>query len=383
MSIYQEEHRIFQDSVKKFSEKHILPNVDAWEEKGMFPSSIFKDLGKEGLLGILMEEEWGGVGGDLVLASAWCEAFGSVPATGFVVAVNMHSLVILPAIQRYGSPELKEKWLPGGVKGDLVGAYAFTEPGAGSDLSRLETRAVPDGDDYIINGSKIFITNGARADFVIVLTRTDKDAGYNGFTSFLVDTKLPGFSVSRTLDKYGWYSSDTAELNFEDVRVPKSAILGTLGAGWKQSMANLEWERLMLSLTSLAGAKQCLSDTISYIKDRKLFGKTLADFDYTQAVIAEMWATLEASEASCHKGIKSLVAGENCSTEVSLTKIFVCEEAIKIADRCLQLHGGYGYTTEYSPERWLRDLRLNTIGGGTTEIMARIAAKDLFSEKSA
>jgi len=254
----------------------------------------------------------------------------------------MHSLVILPAVQRYGSQELKEKWLPKGVAGELVGAYAFTEPGAGSDLSRLETKAVKDGNEYVINGSKIFITNGARADFVIVLCRTDKEAGYDGFTSFVVDTTLPGFQVSRTLDKYGWHSSDTAELSMADVRVPESAILGKLGNGWKQSMANLEWERLMLSLTSIAGARQCLADTVGYIKERKMFGRTLSDFDYTQALVAEMWSTLEASEASCYRGLEMLIGGEKCRKEVSLTKIFVCEEAIKIADRCLQLHGGYG-----------------------------------------
>ncbi len=378
MSFYSEEENIFQTSIDRFSEKEILPFIDSWEKDEHFPDNIFKKLGEQGFLGILIEEEFGGIDGDLKLAAAWCEAFAKVPAVGFTTAINMHSLVIMPALQRYGSDYLKKTWLPGGVEGSKIGAYAFTEPDAGSDLTNIKTRAVKDGNEWILNGSKIFITNGARAHFVIVLAKTNPEAGYNGYSSFVVDTTLPGFSVNRKLDKLGWHSSDTAEISFSDLRLPENSLLGDEGKGWFQSMSSLEWERLMLSLNSLGGARQCLKDTIVYTNQRKVFGKTLASFDLSQQFLADMKNSLQLSEASCHRSLGLLLAGKKCRKEVSLTKLFVCEEAIKVADRCLQLHGGYGYTTEFSPERWLRDLRLNTIGGGTSEIMARIAAKEIF-----
>jgi len=291
----------------------------------------------------------------------------------------MHSLVIMPALQKYGSAKQKSRWLPGGVEGKLIGAYAFTEPDAGSDLTRIRTKAVKTGSGWKLDGSKIFITNGARAQFVIVLAKTDPDAGYDGYSSFIVDTSLPGFSVSRKLDKMGWHSSDTAELSFQEMELPEDALLGQVGQGWYQSMSSLEWERIMLSLNSLAGARQCLEETIQYVNDRSMFSQRLSNFDLTREFLAEAWTDLNLCEASCRRSLNLLLAGKDCRTETSLTKLFVCERAIEIADRCLQLHGGYGYTTEFKPERWLRDLRLNTIGGGTSEIMARIAGKGLFA----
>ncbi len=378
MSIYQEEHSIFQQSISRFSEKEVLPYVDSWEKDGNFPSSIFKTLGDQGFLGMRLGEEWGGVDGDYYLAGAWCEEFGRIPAVGFTVAVNMHALVITPTVQKFCTPELKKAWIPKAIAGEAIGAYAFTEPGAGSDLSSIRTKAVADGDDYVINGSKIFITNGARAHFVLVLAQTDPTKGYDGYSTFLVDTSLPGFSVSRKLDKLGWHCSDTAELNFVDVRVSKSALLGELNKGWYQAMQSLEWERLMLTLGAIGGAEQCIKETITYINDRKVFGKSVGSFDHSRELLADLWSKLQAGRSFAHHCLKLLQEGERCRREVSLVKLFVCELAITIADRCLQLHGGYGYTTEFPPERWLRDLRLNTIGGGTTEIMAQVAVKELL-----
>ncbi len=379
MAYYNEEEKIFQRSISKFLEQQVLGNVDEWEENHHFPDEIFPKLGAQGFLGVLIDEEYGGAGGNLRLASAWCEEFGKTPSIGFTTAVNMHSLVILPAIQRYGSKQQKSRWLPGGVEGNIIGAYAFTEPDAGSDLTRIRTKAEKTADGWKLNGSKIFITNGARADFVIVLAKTDPDAGYNGYSSFIVDTSLPGFSVSRKLDKMGWHSSDTAELSFSEMHLPDEALLGKVGQGWYQSMSSLEWERIMLSLNSLAGARQCLKETVTYVNERSMFGQTLSSFDLTKEYLAEAWTDLNLCEASCHRSLNLLLKGKDCRTETSLTKLYVCERAIEISDRCLQLHGGYGYTTEFGPERWLRDLRLNTIGGGTSEIMARIAGKGLFS----
>lgn len=381
MSIYQDEHLIFQKSIRKFCEKGILPHIDLWEEIGFFPSNVFEKLGDEGFLGILLDEKWGGVAKDLSFAAAWCEEIGRIPAVGLAIAVNMHSLVICPALQRFGSDEAKEKWLSLATEGKAIGAYAFTEPGAGSDLSNIQTKAVKDGDYYIINGSKTFITNGARASFILTLTKTDPAAGYEGFTTFVIDTSAPGFSVSRTLSKLGWHCSDTAELVFEDLKVHKSMILGDLGQGWNQAMRSLEWERLMLTLTAIAGASSCLEDTIKYTNQRKVFGKYLSALPQTRELLADLSSRLSAGRALCHRCLDGLMKGEDVRVMVSVAKLSICELAIHIADRCLQLHGGYGYTTEFKPERWLRDLRLNTIGGGTSEIMAKVAVKELSQSK--
>ncbi len=378
--LHSEEHRIFQYSLRKLVEAELLPHVDKWEEQHSFPDSVFETLGRNGFLGILIDEKWGGVGGDYSLASAWCEEWGRLPSVGLTTGINMHSLVILPTVQRLATESAKERWIRAGVEGKAIGAYAFTEPGAGSDLTEVRTSAAKDGDGWVLNGSKIFITNGERADFVLVLAKTDPKKGYDGFTTFLVDTALPGFSVSRTLSKLGWHSSDTAELVFTDLRLGADAVLGQVGQGWHQAMGSLQWERLMLSLGALGGASACLEGTVRYVNDRKVFGKPVAAYDNTREVLAGLYSRLEAARAYCHRCVRLLQAGERCRKESSLCKIYTCELAIEVADRCLQLHGGYGYTTEFRPERWLRDLRLNTIGGGTSEIMARIAAKEIESQ---
>lgn len=378
MSLYLSEHTLFQSSVKSFCEKEIIPYLSAWEEKKSFPSDIFKSFAREGFLGILVSEEWGGLGLDYLYAAAWCEQFGRVPSLGFTTAVNMHSLVITPTLVRFGSQSEKEKWAAKAVSGEVIGAYAFTEPNAGSDLSGIRTKAVRDGSDFIISGSKIFITNGDRADFVLVLARTNPDAGYNGFTTFVVDTGLPGFSVPRTLDKLGWHCSDTAELVLDGVRVPESSILGKEGEGWKQAMGSLEWERLMLSLLSISGASQCLEDTYVYVNDRKVFGSTVGAIPRNMDELCTLQAKLEHARSLAYTSVRLLQSGKPCRREVSALKKYACELAIEIADACLQLHGGYGYTTEFLPERWLRDLRLNTIGGGTSEIMERVLVREMW-----
>lgn len=378
MSIFTEEHRLFQNSIRRFAEREILPYVNAWEDSRDFPSELFRKLGAAGFLGTLIEEKWGGVGGDYLLAASWCEEFGRIPAVGLTTGVNMHALVCSPALQRFGTEAAKEAYLGRAVSGEAIGAYAFTEPGAGSDLTQVQTSAKKDGSGYRINGSKIFITNGARADFILVLTKTDPSKGYKGFSTFLIDTKSPGFSVSRKLSKLGWHSSDTAELVFDNVYVPDEMLLGQVGEGWTQAMQSLEWERLMLSLAALGGAEKCLEDTVRYVNDRKLFGTTVGSLDSSQEMLTSLWARLQAARAYCHSCLNLLLQQVRCRKEVSLCKINVCEMAIELADRCLQLHGGYGYTTEFLPERWLRDLRLNTIGGGTTQVLAKVAAAEIF-----
>lgn len=374
--IYKE-YEAFIDSTWRFLEAEIAPEIDEWEKAGYFPDELFTRLGDQGYLGILIDEKYGGIGGDYLMAGAWCEVFGKLRAVGLTTAVNMHSLVISHALQKYGSEVSKDEWLPRSVSGKTIGAYAFTEPGAGSDLAQILTKATKSANGWTINGAKTFITNGARADYILVLTKTDSAAGYKGFTTFVVDTSLPGFTVSKKLDKLGWRSSDTAELTFENVEVPDHCVLGEVGQGWIQAAKNLNWERVMLTLLSLAGAKECMADTVRYADDRKAFGVPLQDISIIKGYLTEMRRRIALGEALIHDVLTKVNSGIDCRIEVALAKRKVCDDAVWIADKCIQIHGGYGYTTEFSPERWWRDLRLMPIGGGTSEIMAEIVCKEV------
>jgi acyl-CoA dehydrogenase len=374
---YYSDHEPFIDSVKKLIEQDLAPHVTSWEKSSRFPNEVFTLLGRQGFLGILLSEQYGGVGGDYKLAGAWCETFGEVPSVGLTVAVNMHSLVISHGLEKFGSEDAKSYWLPKAVTGEAIGAYAFTEPGAGSDLARIRTVATKQKNRWKINGTKTFITNGARADFILVLTKTDPSAGYGGFTTFVVDAKATGFKVARTLDKVGWHASDTAELVFEDVEVDESAILGNLGEGWGQAAANLNWERLMLTLTSLAGARMCYQASLKYSTEREAFGKKIGAFGSIKRYLTEMQRKIHLGESLAHHALDLLLSGKDCRTFVAMAKRMVCDDAVWIADKAIQIHGGYGYTTEFSPERWWRDLRLMPIGGGTSEIMSNIVAKEM------
>lgn len=371
------EHENFYDSVVKYMQENVASRIDEWEHKGRFPDELFKELGAQGYLGLLIPEAYGGVGGDYKLAAAWCEAFGTVHAVGLTTAINMHSLVISYALARYGTEEAKQRWLPKAVTGEKIGAYAFTEPGAGSDLARLRTKAEQKNGKWVINGSKTFITNGARADFILVLARTDPQAGYKGFTTFVVDTKSPGFKVARTLSKVGWLSSDTAELVFENVEVEDYCILGKLGEGWTQAANSLNWERVMLTLTSLSGSRECLKASLKYADERQAFGKKISELGQISDYLYLMANRIFSGEALTYEALKLLSEDRDCRVQVALAKRLVCDDAVWIADRAMQIHGGYGYTTEFSPERWWRDLRLMPIGGGTSEVMANIVAKSL------
>jgi acyl-CoA dehydrogenase len=374
---YYGEYEAFIDSVTKLVHQELIPKVARWEAERFFPNDVFNLLGDQGYLGLLISEEYGGVGGDYKMAGAWCEAFGELASVGLTVGVNMHSLVISHALEKFGTESAKQHWLPKAVKGEAIGAYAFTEPGAGSDLASIRTTATKHGSRWKINGSKTFITNGARADFILVLTKTDPTAGYKGFTTFLVDTKSKGFKVSKTLHKLGWHASDTAELSFEDVEVDESCVLGKLGEGWGQAASNLNWERLMLTLTSLAGARMCLQASTRYASERKAFGRTIGEFGDIAEYLQEMERRIQLGEALAHRALDELCSSKDCRPLVAAAKRMVCDDAVWIADKAIQIHGGYGYTTEFLPERWWRDLRLMPIGGGTSEIMTNILRKEL------
>jgi acyl-CoA dehydrogenase len=375
-SNYYKDHELFIESVRRFLASKVDPFVDQWEQAGYYPDEIYRALGEHGFLGLLIDEEYGGTAGDYSLAGAWCEAFGEVRSHGFVVGVNMHSLVVSYALNKYGSSQAKAKWLPAAVTGEAIGAYAFTEPGAGSDLASLRTKAEFVNGRWILNGTKIFITNGARANFVLVLARTDPSAGYKGFTTFVVDTKAKGFKVNRTLDKLGWRSSDTAELFFDNVELEEHQVLGIVGDGWIQASEGLNWERMMLTLTALGGARAAFRSALRYSRERSAFGRKIGEFDFQAEQLKQMYARLVFGEALSHRALSLLIEGRSARVEVSLAKRLVCDDALFIADQGIQIHGGYGYTSEFPAERWWRDLRLMPIGGGTSEIMASVAQKE-------
>ena len=372
---YFKDQEVFIQNIKKLCNKELNPNLKKWEKDELFPNSVFTTLGKEGYLGLLLPEKYGGVDGDYKLAGAWCETFGEVCAVGMTVGVNMHSLVVSHALSMYGSKSMKDKYLPSAVLGEKIGAYAFTEPGAGSDLQSISTKAIKKDNKWIINGSKTFITNATRDGFLLVLTKTKWDAKPYEFTTFVVDANNPGFRVSSKLDKLGWRSSDTAELVFDNVEVDDSAILGKIGQGWSLAMKNLNWERLMLVLTTLGAVKQCYSECLEYVKDRKAFNQRVIDFDYSKMLLNKMYLKIKQGEALSYKALDDFCDGKDCRLLVALAKRKVCDDAVWIADKSIQFHGGYGYTKEYNPERWWRDLRLMPIGGGTSEIMAQVASK--------
>lgn len=374
---FYREHAVFIESVERFIGAEITPHVDQWEEQDGFPDSIFRTLGQAGYLGLLIPEQYGGAAGDYRLAAAWCETFGKVPSVGFTVAVNMHSLVISYALAKYGSGAAKERWLADAVAGRAIGAYAFTEPGAGSDLANIRSNARRQGEKWILNGAKTFITNGARANFVLVLAKTDASAGYKGFTTFLVDSSLPGFSVNRTLDKLGWRASDTAELSFSDVELDADCVLGAVGEGWRQAVGNLNWERMMLTLTALGGGRACYEAALRYSSERSAFGRSIGEFGAIRDYLQRMQQLLLLGEAQAHRALKLMEDGVECRFDVAAAKRLICGDMVWIADRAIQIFGGYGYTREFPAERWWRDLRLMPIGGGTDEIMGNIAAKEL------
>ena len=281
----------------------------------------------------------------------------------------------MPAIARFGTTEQKQKYIIPGIKGEKVGALAVTEPDAGSDVAGIRTRAVRDGDEYVINGAKTFITNGVRADFHIVAVKTDPETGARGISQIIVEKGTPGFAVTRKLDKLGWRASDTAELSFEDVRVPVENLLGRENKGFYQIMHGFQEERLVMATGSAAAAQHCFDITLEYAKERKAFGKPIGSFQVIAHRFAEMLMEIEAARSLNYTTLWKYINGQEVMKEVAMCKVLSCETAVSVADRCIQIHGGYGYMMEYEVQRHWRDQRIQPIGGGTSEIQKEIISK--------
>jgi acyl-CoA dehydrogenase len=380
MKIFNEQHEMFRQAVRSFVEKEVEPHVEEWEQAGQIPKSIWPRMGTLGFLGVEYEEKYGGGGADFLTTAVLCEEAARSRCAAFAMALGVHTDMASPHLYWTGSEALKEKYLPGICRGEKLTAIAVTEPGGGSDVAAIRTGAVRDGGDYVLNGSKMFITNGVMADIFFVAARIesgDREKRHKGISMFLVERNTPGFAVSRKLDKMGNRASDTAELAFQDMRVPAENLLGREGVGFYEVMRVFQRERLVAGLHAVAGCGRALEDTIAYVKQRHAFDGPLSGKQVVRHKLADLATLIEASRWLTYAACLKFQGGEEAVKEISMVKLFTGEMAQKVAYDCVQLHGGYGYMREYPIERFFRDIRLLTIGGGTSEIMKEIIAKQM------
>ncbi len=379
MGIYTEEHEMFRKALRKMLDKEAYPYFEQWEKDRDIPREFWLKLGENGFLCPMVSEEYGGLALDFGYSAILTEELERVGA-GLASGISLHSDIVTPYIEAYGTTAQKEKWLPKSVTGEYISAIAMTEPGAGSDLAGIQTTAKKDGEFYILNGEKTFITNGIHADYVVVVCKTDPQASpaYKGVSLLIVDNGTPGFKRGKKLDKIGMHSADTGELIFEDVRVPVENLLGEENRGFYYLMEKLQQERLIVAIETQIEAECCLQLTVDYVKERKAFGSRIADFQNTQFKLAEMATEIELGRTYVDSLIEKHIAGKDIVKEVSMAKWWISEMAKRVVADCLQLHGGYGYMEEYEIARRYRDIPVAAIYAGTTEIMKGIIAKQIL-----
>lgn len=374
-TLFEEEHELFRETVRDFMNREVVPNHAQWEKDGIIPREIWKKAGDLGMFAMSVPEEYGGIGlTDFRFNVVVIEEIIRAGASG--LGFGLHNDVMAPYFVDLTDDEQKARWLPGFVSGELITAIAMTEPGAGSDLQGIRTTADKDGGDYVLNGQKTFITNGINSDLVVVVAKTDPAAGARGTTLFVVERGMPGFERGRNLDKIGLKAQDTAELFFDNVRVPAANRLGAEdGQGFFQLMANLPQERLSIAVVAVAAAEAVLASTIDYCRTRQAFGRNLGSFQNTRFVLAELATEVEIARLFVDTCVTSLNAGTLTAVDAAKAKWWTTELQNKVIDRCLQLHGGYGYMTEYPVAKAWLDARVQTIYGGTTEIMKEIIGR--------
>jgi alkylation response protein AidB-like acyl-CoA dehydrogenase len=375
-TVFEAEHEALRETTRQFIESELVPNAEKWESERIVDRSAFVAAGKYGLIGFNMPEEYGGGGSydfrfNAVIDEELARYGGPAPS------LTLQNDVVAPYFKHLSNDEQLKRWMPGIASGETIVAIAMTEPGAGSDLAGIRTSAVRDGDDWIINGSKTFISSGINCDLVVVVCRTDPEAGHKGFTLLVVERDMDGFSRGRKLDKMGLHAQDTSELHFENVRVPSANVLGQEGRGFYHLMQNLPSERLSIAISAIAGARETWRQTVQYAKDRKAFGQPIGSFQHNRFLLAEMDTELDVSEQYIDRCLQGVVEGELTAVEAAKAKWWCTETAKKIIDGCVQLHGGYGYMMEYRVARDYVDSRIQTIFGGTTEIMKEIIGRDL------
>ena len=377
-TLFNSDHETFRDTVRKFLEAEAVPNNEEWEKQGVVPREIWLKAGEQGFLCPMVKEQYGGIEADFLYSVVINEEISRLGLTG--IGWGLHTEIVAPYIQNNGSEFLKEKYLPKMVTGECIGAIAMTEPGAGSDLQGVKTTAVKQGDPYVLNGSKTFITNGQNADIVIVVAKTDPSKGAKGISLFVVDCDSEGFEKGTNLKKVGMKAQDTSELFFQDVKVPAENLLGEEGMGFIYLMKELPQERLGISIGGLAMAESALEQTIQYVKERKAFGKSIADFQNTQFKIAEMHTKLEVARSYVDRCLELHLKKELDIPTAAAGKYYITDLQCEVIDECLQLHGGYGYMWEYPIARMFADSRVQRIYGGTNEIMKTIIAKAVLAD---
>ncbi len=376
MSFFREEHEIFRKTVHDFLDKEIIPHVEKWEKDELFPSQVFRRCGELGFLSAHYPEDVGGHGGDWWYAAAWAEALVRSRCAGLAMGLLVQSDMATPIIGELGTREQKDEFLAPALRGEKIAALGVSEPGCGSDVASIRTTARKVEGDYIINGSKCWITNGTRADFITLAVRTGAEgSGFGGISLLTFPTDVKGFKVTRKIAKMGNHASDTAELSFEDCRVPQRYLLGQENHGFYYIMMNFQGERLVAAVGAVAGAQQCLDATIKYTQERTAFGRPILKFQVWRHTFAELATEIEAARWLTYRAVDLFNRKQEAVKEITMAKLFAGELACKVADRCLQAHGGFGYAEEFPISRYYRDVRLITIGGGTSEIMKEILSK--------
>jgi citronellyl-CoA dehydrogenase len=373
-TFFTQDHDIFRKSFREFIDKELRPHVDEWEKAELFPREVFTKMGKLGYLGLSFPEDVGGSGGDYWYSVVYGEELTRTGSAGLNMSLMVQTDMATPIIAAIGTREQKDEFLAPAIRGERIAALGVSEPGAGSDVAGIRTTARKVGGDYIINGAKTFITNGTRADFITLAVRTGPE-GYGGVSLILFPTDTPGFKVTRKLKKIGNHASDTAELSFEDCRVPTRYLLGEENQGFYYIMMNFQGERLIAAVASVAGSQLAIDESLAYGRERQAFGRPIMKYQVWRHEFTQMLTDLEAGRWLAYRACDLFNRKQDAVKEISMAKLYCGELAVRIVDRCLQFHGGYGYMDEFPISRRWRDIRLITIGGGTSEIMREIIAK--------
>jgi citronellyl-CoA dehydrogenase len=370
------EHEAFRDTVRKFTADELRPRAREFDAAGRIDKTLFKKMGDLGMLGLRYDPEYGGAGLDWSFSAVMHEELGRSDNAGATLAISVHTEMATPSLAQFGSEELKQQYLVPAIAGETVSAIAVTEPDAGSDVSGVKTRAVRDGDEWVIDGSKIYITNAANADWLCLLAVSDPDAGYGGFSQIVVPTDLPGVRYD-LLDKIGLWGSDTGQFFFEGVRVPLANTIGEVGRGFQQQMMQFQHERLVACVSTLSSMELVWEETKKWCEERMLFGKPLAKMQNTQFKMADLWVQMQAAKELNRSAVRQLVAGQDATMLITAAKVFTVGVTMRVATECMQLHGGYGYMKESIAGRAFVDTRVGAIGGGSDETMLHYLAKQL------
>ncbi len=376
---FDEEHELFRESLRRFVQEEIVPNVEEWEEQGRTPRSLFQKMGQLGFLGAEFPTEYGGAGADFWMSVVLAEELAHCRSGGVAFSIIVHTDMSSPWLVRFGTDDQKARYLPSIIAGETICALAITEPDAGSDMAAISTRARKEGNEWVITGAKTFITNGVYGDLYFVAVRTREEGPRRErLSQFLVERDSPGFTVAKKLEKTGMWASDTAELVFDQVRVPEANLLGQEGKGFEQLVAGLQQERLTAAILCVSAAQQALEDCQEYLRQRQAFGRPLAEFQALRHRVADMATEIEAARQLTYHAARLFSSGKDCLKEVSMAKLYATETANRVAYDAVQLHGGYGYIREYAVERFARDYRLWPIASGSSEIMREIISKQLL-----